>query len=54
MRHPIVADWPEVSGARRWLALFALAMLVLTLAPAPFAHSSLVDVLREFRGAASQ
>jgi membrane-associated protease RseP (regulator of RpoE activity) len=49
MRHPIVADWPEVAGARRWLAVFALVMLVLTLAPAPFAHSSLVDVLRELR-----
>jgi len=29
-------------------------MLVLTLAPAPFAHSSLLDVLREFRSAAAQ
>jgi len=49
MRHPIVAEWPEVSGLRRWLAVFALVMLVLTLAPAPFAHSSLFEVLREFR-----
>jgi membrane-associated protease RseP (regulator of RpoE activity) len=49
MRHPIVADWPEVAGARRWLAFLALVMLGLTLAPAPFAHSSLVDVLRELR-----
>src|SRR5581483_8549472 len=32
MRHPIVAEWPEVSGLRRWLAVFALLMLVLTLA----------------------
>lgn len=54
MRHPIVADWPEVAGVRRWLAVLALIMLVLTLAPAPFAHSSLIDVLREFRGASSQ
>ena len=46
MRHPVVADWPEVSGGRRWLGLFALLMLVLTLAPAPFAHSSLLDLLR--------
>jgi membrane-associated protease RseP (regulator of RpoE activity) len=51
MRHPIVAEWPEVSGLRRWLAVFALLMLVLTLAPAPFAHSSLLDVIREFRSA---
>jgi membrane-associated protease RseP (regulator of RpoE activity) len=49
MRHPIVADWPEVRGGRRWLAIFALVMLILTLAPAPFAHSSLLDVLHEFR-----
>jgi len=49
MRHPIVAEWPEVTGGRRWLALFALIMLVLTLAPAPFAHSSLLDVFRELR-----
>jgi membrane-associated protease RseP (regulator of RpoE activity) len=49
MRHPMVAEWPEVTGARRWLAVFALVMLMLTLAPAPFAHRSLLDVLREFR-----
>src|SRR5437870_2796089 len=49
MRHPMVADWPGISGARRWLAVFALLMLVLTLTPAPFAHSSLMHVLREWR-----
>jgi membrane-associated protease RseP (regulator of RpoE activity) len=49
MRHPMVAEWPEVAGARRWFALFALVMLVLTFAPAPFAHSSLLDVVRELR-----
>src|SRR5579863_2376428 len=49
MRHPVVAEWPEVRGGRRWLAVFALIMLVLTLAPAPFAHSSLLEVFREFR-----
>jgi len=49
MRHPMVAEWPQVSGARRWLALFALVMLILTLAPAPFAHSSLLEVVRQFR-----
>jgi membrane-associated protease RseP (regulator of RpoE activity) len=49
MRHPIVAEWPEVAGVRRGLAVFALIMLVLTLAPAPFAHSSLLEVLRELR-----
>jgi membrane-associated protease RseP (regulator of RpoE activity) len=49
MRHPMVADWPEVAGARRWLALFAFIMLVLTFAPAPFAHSSLLEVFRQLR-----
>jgi membrane-associated protease RseP (regulator of RpoE activity) len=49
MRHPVVAEWPEVTGVRRWLAVFALIMLVLTLAPAPFAHSSLLEVFRELR-----
>jgi membrane-associated protease RseP (regulator of RpoE activity) len=49
MRHPIVAEWPEVTGVRRWLAVFALIMLMLTLAPAPFGHSSLLEVFRELR-----
>jgi len=40
LRHPQVADWPRVSGGRIWLAAFALLMLVLTLTPAPFAHSA--------------
>jgi hypothetical protein len=46
MRHPMVAEWPQVTGARRWIAGFGLIMLVLTLAPAPFgAHGSLREVL---------
>jgi hypothetical protein len=46
MRHPMVAEWPQVTGARRWIAGFGLVMLVLTLAPAPFgAHGSLREVL---------
>jgi len=49
MRHPTVVEWPEVSGGRRWLAVFALLMLVLTLAPAPFANSSLLEVIHELR-----
>jgi membrane-associated protease RseP (regulator of RpoE activity) len=48
-RHPQVADWPRVSGVRTWLALFGLVMLMLTLTPAPFAHSSLREVVRELR-----
>jgi len=49
MRHPTVAEWPGVTGIRRWLAVFALLMLILTLAPAPFANSSLLEVLRAWR-----
>jgi len=50
LRHPQVAEWPRVSGKRSWLAVFALVMLILTLTPAPFLHSSLPDVIRAFRG----
>lgn len=49
MRHPNVVEWPEVSGGRRWLAVLAALMLVVTLTPAPFANSSLLDVIREWR-----
>ena len=49
MRHPMVAEWPGVTGVRRWIAGFGLVMLILTLAPAPFAHSSLLQVLRDLR-----
>jgi membrane-associated protease RseP (regulator of RpoE activity) len=49
MRHPMVAEWPEVTGGRRWLAVFALLMLVLTITPAPVAHKSLLEILREWR-----
>src|ERR1700736_3236847 len=50
LRHPQVAEWPQVSGARTWLAIFALLMLVLPVIPAPFAHSSVPDVVRQVRG----
>jgi membrane-associated protease RseP (regulator of RpoE activity) len=50
MRHPVVAEWPGVTGGRRWLAAFAVLLLVLTWTPAPFAHSSLSQVVREIRG----
>jgi membrane-associated protease RseP (regulator of RpoE activity) len=48
-RHPQVADWPRVSGVRIWLAVFGLIMLILTLTPAPFAHSSLREVVQGIR-----
>ena len=50
MRHPMVPEWPGVTSGRRWLAAFALLMLVLTLTPAPFAHSSLRQVVRAIGG----
>ncbi len=49
LRHPQVADLPRVSGGRMWLALFALLMLALTLAPAPFGHASIPEAVRQFR-----
>ena len=49
LRHPQVAEWPEVSGIRIWLAGFALLMLVLTLIPTPLAHSSLMEFVRQLR-----
>ena len=45
MRHPAVTEWPDISRGRRWLALFALLMLVLTFAPAPIGPQSLLDTL---------
>jgi membrane-associated protease RseP (regulator of RpoE activity) len=50
LRHPQVAEWPRVSGVRLALGLFALAMLVLTFTPAPMAHSSAAEMIRQFRG----
>ncbi len=50
MRHPMVEEWPGVTPGRRWLAAFALLMMIVTLTPAPFAHSSLRQVVRVIRG----
>jgi len=36
LRHPRVSPWPGLDRKRKLLALFALAMLVLTIVPAPF------------------
>ena len=33
MRHPMVEEWPGVTPGRRWLAAFALLMMVVTLTP---------------------
>jgi hypothetical protein len=45
-----VMEWPRISGGRRWLAVFALAMLLLTLTPEPIPHHSLKELVAMFRG----
>lgn len=50
-RHPSVPEFPKVSAGRRWLALGALMMLLLTIVPAPFAQGSLFEVIQQFRSA---
>jgi membrane-associated protease RseP (regulator of RpoE activity) len=47
LRHPNVPEFPELPAGRRWLAVFALLMLCLTLVPSPFPGSSLFEGLRE-------
>lgn len=47
MRHPVVPECPSVTGGRRWLAVFAIIMLLVTFTPSPFANTSLHDVLHE-------
>jgi membrane-associated protease RseP (regulator of RpoE activity) len=49
LRHPRVAEWPRVQGSRAVLAGVAVAMLALTLTPAPFLHFSLREIVRELR-----
>lgn len=40
MRHPVVPQWPGITRGRRWAALFAVVMLLLTFTPSPFMHAS--------------
>jgi membrane-associated protease RseP (regulator of RpoE activity) len=44
MQHPSVPRWPGVGRGRRWMALLALAMLLLTFTPAPVANSTFPQV----------
>ena len=44
LRRPQVAEFPKVSGARGWLALFALFMLVCALSPVPLGRHPLREV----------
>lgn len=46
MRHPPVGREPAVQGWRRWVGLLGLLMLILTLAPSPFAGGSLLAAFR--------
>ncbi len=45
-RHPMVAEYPGLTKGRRWLAIFALIMLVVTVTPAPFLNAD----FRNFAG----
>jgi membrane-associated protease RseP (regulator of RpoE activity) len=45
LRHPQVPTWPGLSAGRKWLALLALVLLILTFIPIPF-DGSLMDFLR--------
>jgi membrane-associated protease RseP (regulator of RpoE activity) len=49
LRHPQVAEWPRVAGSRTLLTGFAVIMLVLTLAPAPFLHFSVQEIIAAIR-----
>jgi Peptidase family M50 len=45
MRHPMVAEWPAVTGLRRWIAALGLIMLILTFCPTPLGpHTSLREL----------
>lgn len=46
LRHPSVPHAPAQLGRRGWLAVAALALLVLTITPEPFAGGSLMNLLR--------
>ena len=54
MRHPSVTEWPDITPGRRWLAVAALLMLILTLAPAPIGPQSVLDSARSIVEAARQ
>lgn len=46
MRHPPVPSIPSLSGRQRWLGWLALLLLALTLLPAPFAGTGLLNFFR--------
>jgi Zn-dependent protease len=46
MRHPFLPYFPRLPKGRGWLGWLALALLVLTFLPAPFAKTGLLHLLR--------
>lgn len=48
MRHPTVPVWPEIGTGRRWLAVFALLMLVLTFAYSPVSATGEPQTVLEY------
>ena len=46
MRHPHVAYFPQLPSKYRWLGVLALAILLLTFLPAPFAGVTGIDLFR--------
>lgn len=46
MRHPRVPNFPLLQENYRWLGWLALALLILTLLPAPFAGSGLLELMK--------
>jgi hypothetical protein len=53
MRHPAVAVWPEITTGRRWLAAFALLMLVLTFSYIPISPAGAPQSVLEYARLAS-
>jgi membrane-associated protease RseP (regulator of RpoE activity) len=47
-RHPQVAPWPDITRARKYLALFALLMLILTFVPEPLPGVGVRNYVMEF------
>lgn len=51
LRHPIVPQRPGIDRKRRWLALAALGMLILTWTPSPILHSSVPSLVKQWKQA---
>jgi Zn-dependent protease len=49
LRHPHVPEQPKITGGRRWLAAFAVVMLVLSFTPTPIEGISLKEVSQPAR-----